>query len=167
MPYTDVSVNEIMTFNIGNKVIGLDIHHIMEIIEPLPVVNVPHCHRFFKGFIRHRNDIIPVADLYNVFGVSEPPLTSKSSGKYVITSYHNRKITLTVQNVNQINKFNHVSLEKDFLSEDLKSIVSSVIKDNDNEIIMLNTDALFSVIKTLNQRKYLDIYKHKLKTQQS
>jgi purine-binding chemotaxis protein CheW len=59
----DTQVNKYLSFKLDNKIYGIEIKNVNEIIEMQEITEVPDMPKFIKGVINLRGKIIPVMDM--------------------------------------------------------------------------------------------------------
>ena len=72
----------LVSFLVGDVRYAVDIHIVREIVNPLPVVTLPHAPAEVRGVSDHRGDVLPVVDLRVRFGL--PPTTVTRRTKWII-----------------------------------------------------------------------------------
>jgi len=74
-----VEIAQMVAFHVGDGEYALDIMRIKEIINPLPVTQVPKAPAFIEGVVELRGAILPVVDLRKRFDLpaTAPTRTSK------------------------------------------------------------------------------------------
>lgn len=63
----DESIQQFLTFYLGQEVYGIDIIHVKEVIEYIPVTRVPLVPLYIAGVINLRGNVIPVLDASQLF----------------------------------------------------------------------------------------------------
>lgn len=69
---------QLVVFDLGDEVYGIDISKVQEIIRMQDITQVPGAPSFVEGVINLRGKIIPVVDLHRRFGLSPTPVTKAS-----------------------------------------------------------------------------------------
>ena len=64
-----------LVFTIGEQDYAIEIHYVIEIIEPMPLTPIPFLPGCIKGIINVRGDVIPVMDVRMRFGLPEQEYT--------------------------------------------------------------------------------------------
>lgn len=59
----DTQSGRFLTFNIDKECYGIEIRHVTEIINMLPITSVPGLPKYVKGIVNLRGRIIPVIDI--------------------------------------------------------------------------------------------------------
>lgn len=106
-------VAQYLTFILGNKVYGLDILNIKEIIEYGEVTEVPMTPDFVSGLINIRDSVLPVIDLSKRFTGESSRHTKRTS--IIILDVKNEDLSIelgvTVDMVNEVLDINTNEIE--------------------------------------------------------
>ena len=66
---------EVLTFNLNGQAFALEASYVREILDLVPVTEVPTSSPFARGLINVRGKIVPLADLRFKLGMEERPAT--------------------------------------------------------------------------------------------
>ena len=69
---------EILTLALDGEVFAVEVRHVREILDLVPVTEVPNSRPFLDGMINVRGRVIPLADLRLKFGMEQKPSTIDS-----------------------------------------------------------------------------------------
>jgi purine-binding chemotaxis protein CheW len=69
---------EILTLALHGEVFAVEVKHVREILDLVPVTEVPNTQAFLDGLINVRGRVIPLADLRLKFGIEQTPSTIDS-----------------------------------------------------------------------------------------
>jgi purine-binding chemotaxis protein CheW len=64
-------------FRVAGVTYGLPIEHVREVVNPLPIITLPHAPPAIVGVCDHRGDVVPVIDLRARFAL--PPLAESDA----------------------------------------------------------------------------------------
>lgn len=64
----ETQARQLLTFNVGEQLFGVEIHAIKEIIQFGAVTRVPLVPRYIRGVLNLRGSVVPVVDLLAHFG---------------------------------------------------------------------------------------------------
>jgi purine-binding chemotaxis protein CheW len=92
-------LRQLATFVVGAQEYALDIMRIKEIINPVPITQVPGAPGFMEGVIELRGVILPVVDLRKRFELPATPVTRAS--KYVLVTLDDKIVALIVDGVSE------------------------------------------------------------------
>jgi purine-binding chemotaxis protein CheW len=87
-------------FVVGNVFYAIDILRAREILNPLPVVELPHAPPAVIGVADHRGLVVPVLDLRRRFSLPPGELTRKT--KWIIVNVQARSVALVVDAVTDV-----------------------------------------------------------------
>lgn len=85
------------TFQVGELLLGIDIHQVQEINRNLQLTPVPHAPEAIRGVINLRGEVVTVVDLRRVLGLS--PTEFSRSTRNVIIKHAGEQISLLVDRV--------------------------------------------------------------------
>jgi purine-binding chemotaxis protein CheW len=60
---------QLVLFGVGNVVYGLPIERVREVVNPQPIIELPHAPAAVVGVADHRGEVVPVIDLRARFGL--------------------------------------------------------------------------------------------------
>ncbi len=66
---------EILTLGLEGEIFAIDVAHVREILDLVPVTEVPNSRPFVPGLINVRGSVVPLADLRLKFGMEPRPPT--------------------------------------------------------------------------------------------
>ena len=66
---------EAVMLGLGGEIFALEAGIVREILDPVPVTEVPGARRFIRGVINVRGKVVPLADLRLCFGMEPTPPT--------------------------------------------------------------------------------------------
>lgn len=87
-------------FTIGEVQYAVDIFRVREIINPLPIVPLPHAPAAVLGVADHRGQVVPVLDVRRRFGL--PPSVSTRRTKWIVVQVGERAVGLVVDAVTDV-----------------------------------------------------------------
>lgn len=93
-------LRELITFEVGDQLFGLDITAIREIRAWSPVTRLPEAPGFVAGVVNLRGVILPVIDLSARLGWNETEATSRHA--IIVTQIDNQMFGLIVHSVSDI-----------------------------------------------------------------
>jgi purine-binding chemotaxis protein CheW len=88
----------LVAFIVGDVRYALEIAHVREIVTPLPLTVLPHTPRGFAGVADHRNQVVPIIDMRDRFGLS-PREPSSRRVKWILVEIEGRTVGLVVDDV--------------------------------------------------------------------
>lgn len=104
MPSPNASRNDrtknLVGFLVGDVRYAVHILRVREIINPLPLVAMPHAPAVVIGVADHRGEVVPVIDLRRRFGL--PPSEASRRTKWIIIRTNDRPVGLVVDAVTDV-----------------------------------------------------------------
>lgn len=140
--------NQYLTFMLEEEVFALDIHKVREVLDFSTVTKVPRTPEFMRGVINLRGTVVPVVDMRLKFGMARTEKTVNTciiivelvvSGETVVVGAMADSVREVIDlEPEQIEPAPRIgtSLQTDF--------IRGMGKHNDNFIIILDIDAVFS-----------------------
>lgn len=87
-------------FAVGDVNYAVQILAVREVINPLPIVELPHAPEAVLGVVDHRGEVVPIVDLRRRFGL--PPAPSGVRIKWIIVRVEDRPVGLVVDSVTDV-----------------------------------------------------------------
>ncbi|AIF69310.1 hypothetical protein PAP_04495 [Palaeococcus pacificus DY20341] len=137
---------EVVTFNLGEEEFCLEISHVREIKEMMPITRVPNVPDFIAGVINLRGQITALINLKRKLGLEdEIPLEKK---KIIIAEVKDEVVGLIVDSVSDVLTLSEEEIEqtpKTLSSRVDTKFIKGIAKIDDGErlIIILDLNKLF------------------------
>lgn len=136
---------EIVEFSIGRNKFGINVIKVKEIINPVPVIPVPHSHRNIEGIIELRGEVLPVVDVAS--SLNMPASESLQQDKYIVTEFNQQKIVFHVHNVSRIHRISWNQIEKPSeMYQGQESQIIGIIKLEDEMVLLLDFEKMVTEI---------------------
>src|SRR6185369_4566475 len=87
-------------FVVGDVSYAVPIDHVREIVNPLPITELPHAPPTIAGVADHRGEIVPVVELRVRFGM--PALPDPRRAKWILIDVTGRGVALCVDRVTEV-----------------------------------------------------------------
>ncbi len=87
-------------FVVGDVSYAVPIEQVREIVNPLPLTELPHAPATISGVADHRGEIVPVVELRARFGL--PPLADPRRAKWILIDVGGRGVALCVDRVTEV-----------------------------------------------------------------
>jgi len=87
-------------FVVGDIAYAVPIASVREIVNPVPLAELPHAPPAIAGVADHRGEIVPVIDLRVRFGLA--PLRDLRRGKWILIEVEGRGVGLAVDRVTEV-----------------------------------------------------------------
>lgn len=134
---------EVLFFNIGDTVYGIEIEYINEIIGIEHITVVPKIPDYIKGIINIRGKMVPVISVRKRFGMEEIPYDDRTC--IIVLEFENGiQVGIIVDRVQEV-----VVVDKDIISKtpDCKNVntnryIKSIVNANDGIKLLLDCDNL-------------------------
>lgn len=88
---------QLVTFYLGDTLLGVDIQHVREINRIAEITPVPHLAAAIRGVINLRGDVVTILDLRTVLGL--PAHERQPAGRILIVNWEQELIGLLVDRV--------------------------------------------------------------------
>lgn len=150
---------EIVKFEVGLNIFGINVMKVREIIQPVDITKVPHSHKHMEGMITLRGEILPVIDLFSFFGVEHGE--DEHQEKYIVTEFNKRKIVFHTGSVSQIHRVSWEEIEKPTaLNQGMDRHLTGIIKLDGTMIFLPDYEKSFLIL-SLSQVRTLIKWKMK------
>jgi len=87
-------------FILGDVHYAVPIARVREIVNPLPLTELPHAPAAIAGVADHRGEVVPVVDLRTRFGLPKQPDQRRT--KWVLVDLEGRTVGLRVDTVTEV-----------------------------------------------------------------
>jgi len=84
-------------FVVGEVAYAVPIGSVREIVNPVPLTELPHAPQSVAGVMDHRGEVVPIVDLRVRFGL--PPVAPSRRTKWILIEVEGRSVGLTVDRV--------------------------------------------------------------------
>src|SRR5699024_8048750 len=101
---------EIVMFQIGSGLFGINVLKVREIINAVDVTPIPNSHENVEGIIRLREEVLPVVNLAKVLDI--PQSDHPENDKFIIGELNKIKIAFRVHHVSRIHRISWEQIEK-------------------------------------------------------
>ncbi len=132
---------EIVEFKVGSNNFGINVIKVKEILQPLPVTNIPLAHPHVEGIIQLRGEILPVVNMGKVLG--EELSGDVQEQKFIVTEFNKQRIVFHVDNVSLIHRISWNQIEKPSeMYQGGSSHIIGVIKLEEHIILLLDFERI-------------------------
>ncbi len=155
---------QLVGFNIGSELFGVNILSVQEIIRTTPITPIPDSPDFIEGVINLRGNIIPVIDLRKRLNLLTDGFDQNNLW-IVILNVDNRVTGFIVDHVTQVLKINAdiIKPAPDIVVAGLQSqYISGVCKIDNSLLVLLDFNQILRIdeIKKLKALRYQGSYSH-------
>ena len=143
---------QLVTFQLGDELYGVDIMDVKEIVKVQSVRPIPNAPYYVEGIINLRGEIIPIINLHKRFHLQKlvvedsDDLYEDDEGGFIILDIEGNKIGIIIDRINRV-----VSVEKGEIKPPPQMIsgigteyIDGVINQEKSYLIILNTRKMFS-----------------------
>jgi purine-binding chemotaxis protein CheW len=100
---------QLVLFQVGAELYGVDIAGVHEIIRLQAITRVPRAPTFIEGIINLRGKVIPVVDLRRRFGL--PPAEHTRASRIVVVEIDDQVVGIIVDAVSEVLRVNGATIE--------------------------------------------------------
>jgi purine-binding chemotaxis protein CheW len=139
------ALEQIITFNVGKEVYGVEIQMVKEVIRQREITRLPKAPAFVKGVINLRGDVIPVIDLREKFGLEEEEFTDKT--RVIVVEVDRKSIGMIVDSVSHVVRLSQDQIEPPppLVGGVSAEFIRGVGKLGDRLVVLLNIDRILSM----------------------
>ncbi|MBO4318900.1 MAG: chemotaxis protein CheW [Treponema sp.] len=143
---------QLVTFQLGDELYGVDIMDVKEIVKVQSVRPIPNAPYYVEGIINLRGEIIPIINLHKRFHLQKlvvedsDDIYEDDEGGFIILDIEGNKIGIIIDRINRV-----VPVEKgdikpppQMLSGIGTEYIDGVIQQEVSYLIILNTRKMFS-----------------------
>lgn len=100
--YRNDQAKNLVSFLVGEVRYAVDIHLVREIVNPLPMVPLPHAPPEVIGVSDHRGNVLPIVDLRVRFGLDDADTTRRTKWIIVRVPGSEQSVALVVDAVTDV-----------------------------------------------------------------
>ena len=89
-----------LTFYVGDIIYGIELSHVLEIIQMQPITGIPAVPYYIKGVINLRGKIVPVIDIRRKLGIEEIEYGSRTC--IIVVTIQEMQVGLIVDSVSEV-----------------------------------------------------------------
>ncbi len=138
---------QVCIFELSDRLFGLSIFDVQEILERAIITPVPTTPDFLLGVINLRGDIVPVADIRDVLSLPVKPWTRES--RIMILNVKNIRIGILVDAIKEVRRIEKRILEAEVVQAGISDgkFIANILQYADGFLVLLNLDHLYHVIQ--------------------
>lgn len=141
------SMFQLVTFQLGEELYGVNIMDVKEIVRLQNVRVIPNAPYYVEGIINLRGEIIPIIDLHKRFRIQALPKDETDfDGGFIILNIDNNKIGIIIDKVARV-----VSVREEDVKDPPQMIsgigseyIEGVVREENQYLIVLNIWKLFN-----------------------
>ncbi|MDE6763070.1 MAG: chemotaxis protein CheW [Oscillospiraceae bacterium] len=136
---------EILFFNIGESIYGIEIKYVKEIISVEQITVVPKIPDYIKGVINIRGKVVPIISVRNRFGIEEIPYDDRTC-IIVLEFDDGEQVGIIVDRVQEVltAKPGDLSKAPDSKNVNANRYIKSIIEIENDIKLLLDCDKLIS-----------------------
>lgn len=136
---------EILFFNIGESIYGIEIKYVKEIISVEQITVVPKIPDYIKGVINIRGKVVPIISVRNRFGIEEIPYDDRTC-IIVLEFEDDEQVGIIVDRVQEvlIAKPSDISKAPDSKNVNANRYIKSIIEIENDIKLLLDCDKLIA-----------------------
>lgn len=142
------------TFIVANRLYGIDVTRVQEIVRPMPVTSIPLAPGYVRGLINLRGQVATAIGLRELFGIAEEPPEDFMN---VVCKIDGSLISLHVDQIADVMyaKEDHFEPTPQTIPEDVRRFMDGVYKTEGKLLSILNIDRILEALSDLGQKKGL------------
>ena len=136
---------EILFFNIGESIYGIEIKYVNEIINIEQITVVPKLPDYIKGVINIRGKVVPIISVRNRFGIEEIPYDDRTC--IIVLEFENGdQVGIIVDRVQEVlvAKPGDISKAPDSKNVNANRYIKSIIEIEGDIKLLLDCDKLIA-----------------------
>lgn len=137
----------LVEFYLGKELFGIPVKNVNEIIMPTQVTPVPRSKPYIEGITDIRGEVLPVIDL--AMFLSIPVQENSEQDRFIVTGINEQRAIFHVSGVEQILSVTKIEKPNDLSNRN--QFVSGVIRNQEQIILLLDFEKMFSEIIALNE----------------
>lgn len=132
---------EVLTFQLGPEIYGVDIGTMREISKLRPITEVPRAPAFLPGIITLRGTVVPIIDLRARMGLA--PAAPTRASRILIIEHEQEPYGLIVDAVIRVVRMVNEQIETSPLPGGIDSeFITGLARDADDLIVLLNLNTV-------------------------
>ncbi|AFM40566.1 chemotaxis signal transduction protein [Desulfosporosinus acidiphilus SJ4] len=128
---------EIVTFKVGDSLLGVNVAKVERIITYQPITDIPHSSKNVKGVINHRGNVLPVLDLNTA--LKERCQKAPTERFLIIININKSSFAAEVSSVIGIRRLSWTQIEapSSILLKGNETPITGIVKTNQDETILM------------------------------
>ena len=137
-----------LIFQLAGELFGLEVGHVQEIIDPLPLTTVPNADPFAPGLVNVRGSVVPAIDMHLRLGLPRSEQTADSRLLVIETEIAGEptKLAMLADSVDEIVDFEPHQIDPlpPLGTKWPPDFVTGIAKRDRDLFVLLNAAAIFS-----------------------
>ena len=141
---------QLVTFQLGDELYGVDIMDVKEIVKTQNVRPIPNAPFYVEGIINLRSEVIPIINLHKRFYLKKMAVETDSltedEGGFIILDIEGNKIGIIIDRIARVIPVDRGDIKPppQMLSGIGTEYIQGVVRQENNYLIILDTRKLFS-----------------------
>ncbi len=147
----EISQYQLVTFQLGDELYGVDIMDVKEIVKVQAVRPIPNAPYYVEGIINLRGEIIPIINLHKRFHIqkraeSESDDYEEDEGGFIILDIEGNKIGIIIDRINRVVQVERGDIKPppQMLSGIGTEYIEGVVRQETAYLIILDTRKMFN-----------------------
>jgi len=149
-----------LSFKLGDELFAANVAKVLNILEMVRITKVPKAPDYMKGVINLRGNVLPVIDTRIKFGMTPTEFTKNTCILVldIIVDGEDIKVGALVDSVQEVLEIteNTIQPPPNIGSKYKSEFIFGMAKNNENFIMLLDMDKVFSVEDILNLKEQAD-----------
>lgn len=144
------NTDRISTFSIADRIYGIDVIRVQEIVKPMPMTKVPLAPNFVKGLINLRGQVATAIGVKELFDLENTGNENKLMN--VVCDHGGSLISFLVDEIGDVLEVSKANFEPtpQTITGNIRSFMKGVYKETGNLLSVLDLDR---ILKYVNQIK--------------
>ena len=149
----DDTLDQLISFTIGNENYGVDIQTVKEVIRHREITRLPKAPAFVKGVINLRGDVIPIMDLRERFNMEQQEYTSMT--RVIVVEVDGRSVGMVVDSVSHVIRIETGQIEPPppCVGKVSEEYIRGVGKVDDKLIVLLHISRILTTQEKIELEK--------------
>lgn len=141
---------QIVTFQLGEELYGVDIMDVKEIVKTQSVRTIPHAPAYVEGIFNLRGEVIPIISLHKRFRIEklayDNALEEELNGGVIILNIDGLKISIIIDKVSRVIMINATDVKPPphMLAGIGSEYIHGIVQQNNSYLIVLDIRKLFN-----------------------
>ncbi len=142
---------QLVTFQLGEELYGVDIMDVKEIVKVQSVRPIPNAPYYVEGIINLRSEIIPIINLHKRFHLKKVEIqqeddVDENEGGFIILDIEGNKIGIIIDRIARVVQVetSEIKPPPQMLTGIGTEYIQGVVRQNENYLIILDTRKMFN-----------------------
>ncbi len=138
---------QLCIFELADRLFGLSIFDVQEILENTEITPVPTTPHFLRGVINLRGDIVPVVDIRGILQLPVKERTRES--RIMILNIGKIRLGILVDAITEVRQIEKRLVQTDPSQAGIADgkFIANIIQYHDDLLILLNLESLYAAIQ--------------------